>query len=108
MSTSPAAIWDLNCELLFVEESDGDLVLDAVTVCPHGAGEDHLPAGTPVTWWLVDPSGGPGHLAAQLQSLAQSENECRIGTIAWRGHELLIASDREDCVVVFLTSLTQE
>ena len=102
--TPGPALWDLDCELLLVDEVDGSLVLDAVTVSPVGEGDEELPVGTPVTWCLLNPSGAAGHLAGQFKKLAGSETGCRIGLVEWRGQQLLVASGRDDCVVVMLST----
>jgi hypothetical protein len=102
MATGPA-LWDLDCELLLVDEVEGSLVLDAVTVAPMTADDEELPAGSPVTWCLVNPTGGPGHLAGQFKKLVSSETGCRIGMVEWHGQQLLVASGSDDCVVVMLS-----
>jgi hypothetical protein len=92
----------LECELLVVDDESAEgLLLDAVTIGDSGEGNDHLPAGTPITLWLADPDGKQEALAAELRSLVRAET-CRIGTMNWNGNELLVARGREDCVVVLL------
>jgi hypothetical protein len=97
----------LSCELLFVEQVGSDLVIDAVTVAAHGLGKDHLPAGSPVTWWLANPSGPSGGLAADLLRLAD-EVGARVGTLVWYGKQVLVVSGHDDCVVVLLQPLRMQ
>jgi hypothetical protein len=100
--------WDLSCELLHVEEAGDSLLLDAVTLGPSGDGDDAVPAGWPVTWWIINPTSGSGNLASDLQDLVRGETGCRIGMVSWMGKDLLVATGRDDCVVVLLTSVSPD